>query len=148
LPNKPKTFSKIFSATPNLGRLNQHINQIKQFEERLRKLLPTPIAEDYSWSVGNFRDRHLTLFTTNPGQASRLRFQQTQFLEGARSILSDIETLSIRMSYQGKITEEGEKVKRRLSLKAAEEISAFAEHIDDSELKVALKRLSQRGDGH
>jgi hypothetical protein len=144
LPNKPKTISKILSATANFGRLNHHINQIRQFEERLRKLLPAPVDEDYNWSVGNYRDQHLTLFAENQGLATRLRFQQQLFLESSRAVMPEIQTISIKILYQGLIKDESNKRGRSLSLEAARGIADFAEHIDDSELKAALQRLSKR----
>ena len=144
LPNKPKPIAEVFTSASNLGRLNQHINQIKQFEDRLRKILPSPVSEDYSWSVGNFRDRHLTLFVKNPGQASKLRFQQLIFLEKIQSILPDIETISIKVLYQGEEIKSDIKEKRNLSLEAAESISESAKHISDGELRAALQRLSQQ----
>ncbi|NOR52217.1 MAG: DUF721 domain-containing protein [Gammaproteobacteria bacterium] len=145
MPNKPKPITEMFSPTSNLGQLKHHISQIKQLEERLRKLLPFPLNEDYSWYVGNFRDRHLTLFTESPGQASKLRFQQRLFLEMIRSIQTDIDSLSIKVIYRGKEHKKAEKVTRKLSQEAAESISTSAEYINDSELRAALQRLSRHG---
>ena len=143
MPNKPKPIAEMLNPASNLGRLKRHVGQIKRLEKELRRRLPSPLGEDYSWSVGNFRDRHLTLFTENPGQASRLRFMQQQFLENVQSIQSGIETISIKVIYQGAEREEPKKPSRKLSQEAAENISASAEHIKDSELKAVLQRLSQ-----
>jgi len=145
LSNKPKLISKIFSAASNLGQLNHHINRIRELEKSLRLHLPTHMAEDYDWSVGNFRDQHLTLFVTNPGEASKLRFQQQMLLEKARLKFPQIETISIKVVYQGKVPEERVKIGRKLSSEAAAGIAEFAEHVDDQALKIALKRLSQHG---
>ena len=138
MPNKPKPITEMFDPASNLGRLKRHINQIKRFEERLRQLLPAPQDEDYSWCVGNFRDRHLTILVENPGQASRLRFQQQLFLEKAQSIQADIETISTKVNYKGKERKEPARVGRKLS--------ASAEHINDDELRAVLQRLSKRGE--
>lgn len=146
MPNKPKPITEMFDPASNLGRLKRHINQIKRFEERLRQLLPAPQDEDYSWCVGNFRDRHLTILVENPGQASRLRFQQQLFLEKAQSIQADIETISTKVNYKGKECKEPARVGRKLSSAAAEGIFASAEHINDSELRAVLQRLSKRGE--
>ncbi|MCW8826750.1 MAG: DUF721 domain-containing protein [Gammaproteobacteria bacterium] len=143
MPNKPKPITELFNPATNLGRLNQHIHQIKQLEKSLRRLLPPSIAEDYTWSIGNFRDRHLTLFVENPGQASKLRFQQQLFLEKAQTLLTNIEKISIKVSYQGVEKEKIERPKRTLSSEAAESISESAKHINDDELRAALLRLSQ-----
>ena len=145
MPNKPKTITEMFEPNSNLGRLKQHIHQTKQLEQRLRKQLTPPLSGDYSWSIGNFRDRHLTIIVQNSGQASRLRFQQQIFLENAQSIQIDIESLSIKVRYQGKERKEPAKIQRKLSSKAAESIVASAEHISDSDLRAALQRLGQRG---
>lgn len=145
LPNKPKPISEMFDPASNIGRLKRHINQIKQFEERLRQLLPSPQDKDYSWCVGNFRDQHLTILVETPGQAARLRFQQQLFLEKAQTIQNDIESISTKVNYKGNEREEPVRVGRKLSSKAAESISASAEHIDDDELRAALQRLSKRG---
>lgn len=146
LPNKPQPIVDMLGSTSKLGRLKQHIGQIKQFEEKFRQLLPTPLSKDYSWNVGNFRDQHLTLFTENSGQATKLRFQQQLLLDNARLVQADVETISIKVVYAG--IEQKNVVKnitRTLSLDAAEAISASAEHIGDEELKVALQRLSKHG---
>lgn len=145
LPNKPKPITEMLDPASNIGRLKRHINQIRRFEERLRRLLPSPQDEDYSWCVGNFRDRHLTILVETPGQASRLRFQQQLFLEKAQSIQTDIESVSTKVNYKGKERREPAKVGRKLSSKAAESISASAEHINDDELRAVLQRLSKRG---
>lgn len=146
MPNKPQPIVDMLGSTSKLGRLKQHIGQIKQFEEQLRKLLPDPLGKDYSWSVGNFRDQHLTLFTENSGQASRLRFQQQLILDKAQTVQTDIASISIKVSYSGVEQDNAIKRERRvLSSDVADAISASAEHINDEELKQALQRLSQHG---
>lgn len=145
LPNKPKPIAEMLDPASNLGRLKRHISQIRRFEERLRRLLPSPQDKDYSWCVGNFRERHLTILVETPGQASRLRFQQQLFLEKAQSIQTDIETISTKVNYKGNERKEPAKVGRKLSSKAAESIATSAEHINDDELRAVLQRLSKRG---
>ncbi len=148
LPNKPQPINKILGSAPKLGRLWQKISKIKQLEERLRKLLPAPLNADHRWRVGNYRDQHLTLLTENSGEATRLRFHQRQFLEKARHIQVDIETISIKVLYVGVEPEAPvESAKRTLSAEAAGKISAAAEHIGDEALRASLLRLSRHGKG-
>lgn len=113
----------------------------------LRMQLPATLAS-HCW-VASIDNRTLTIITDDPGHASLLRFQQYEILKQFNQELG----LAVRVCLNRlkiKIRKTTSEPKQPtpatpLSGPSARHIDECAEHVQDPELKEALRRLARQG---
>lgn len=113
----------------------------------LRMQLPATLAS-HCW-VASIDNRTLTIITDDAGHASLLRFQQYEILkqlnqELGLAVREYLNRLKIKIR---KTTGEPKSPRPAtpLSADSARHISACAKHVQDRELKEALRRLARQG---
>ncbi|MCY1521870.1 Dna[CI] antecedent, DciA [compost metagenome] len=131
-------------AKPLQGLLNQ-AERLARLQDRLHSQLQ-PAAREHC-HVASWHDGSLLLIVTDGHWATRLRYQQRRLLRqlqgfaefaGLHRILFKVQPPQVQSQGRGRCA--------NLSVDAAENIRATAEHIDDPRLRAALERLASHGD--
>lgn len=122
----------------------QRVEHGRQLTHDLRALLPSPLA-DYC-QAGDLTERTLTIVTSSPVWAAKLRFLQPALLKafGSKPRLSQVTDIKIKISKLAVNRQDpapGRKV--HMSPQSAELIRQAAEAMEDPALKESLLKLSR-----
>jgi len=135
---------KLLKASRRSSRLLQRVEHGRQLTHDLHSLLPSPLA-DYC-QASDLTERTLTIVTSSPVWAAKLRFLQPTLLKAfsAKPRLSQVTDIKIKISKLAVNRQDpapGRKV--HMSPQSAEAIRQAAEAIEDPALRESLLKLSR-----
>ena len=135
---------KLLKSSRRTSRLLQRVERGRQLTHELQAVLPSPLAS--YCQAGDLFEHKLTIITTSPVWAAKLRYLLPTLLQAFRSIpsleqVTDIDIKISNLPQQTRTTAPTRKA--HLSRQSAELIRQTAETIDDPDLRASLLKLSR-----
>ncbi len=143
--NSPKKIHKYFSGSRDeLERLITHAMSISHLNTRLHSILDTTLKNHCD--IANYIDGNLILLTDSPAWISRLRYQLPTLLKQLQQLTEFKGLIQIKLRIKPKYVKPRPTKHHRepISKIAASCLTTLAEHVQDSELKTALRQLASR----
>lgn len=137
-PPRPKALRSFLNRGRQLQFFSNLLNQQAIVLEKVRQLLPPPMAEHCLHA--RIADDLLIVHTDSPAWVARLRFFGPQLINQFRRWAPKIRSIRILVMPQG-----GQKMQRQrrgISASAAEAIEKSAQAIEDTALREALLRIA------
>jgi hypothetical protein len=142
--NKPKSINALLHQKNSLlKRISSHTSNLQIFERRLRGMLPEEIAHSLLWQIANRTGETLTLLIEHAGWATRMRFMQKELLKYVQRIAPEIQTIQLKLKPQSRAIPSRAAPPRTISQHSSDQLIAFAQCIDDQQLRQAIERLGK-----
>ncbi|MDA0977101.1 MAG: DciA family protein [Proteobacteria bacterium] len=94
-------------------------------------------------SVSAFKNKELVLITASGAAASRIRYRQQNIIDALGRAGIEVNRVRVKVD-PGYFKDPAPVVERHLSEHSARNLESTAEHIEDPDLKHALKKLAER----
>jgi hypothetical protein len=135
---------KLLKASRRTSRLLQRVERGRQLTHDIQTLLPSPLAS--YCQAGDLVEHKLTIITTSPVWAAKLRYLQPTLLQAFRSIptLAQVTEINIKISNQPQHRQTPARGRKaHMSPQSAELIRQTADSIEDPALRESLLKLSR-----
>lgn len=141
-----KQVHKLLKSSRQSSRLLKRVEHGRQLTQDLRPLLPSSLA-DYC-QVGDLNGQTLTIVTTSPVWAAKLRYLQAALLKAFPTLSNLSQVTEIRIKISNLPVDRQNPAagrKAHMSPQSAEAIRQAAEGIEDPALRESLLKLSRHG---